>query len=200
MRTTLNYTTTKLNASSSATPSGSTEPVTGLTIATGTNSGDFVELTDAQAAAVSLVDSTHNKLFTGIFQRVKFSSVTSLAVGQACFWNNAADTTDPYPVTPVYAAGVKNNFAGVVIDPGTTLALPYAWIQVNGRATCLFDSSVSGGAIGDPVGITASANTFAQIAGAFSLYMLGSFVGVSLTAETLSTASLVSIFRGQARY
>lgn len=56
MRTTLDYIQGggKLNNASSSTPGGSTEVVTGLPISTGTNSGDFLELTDAQAAQVSL--------------------------------------------------------------------------------------------------------------------------------------------------
>ena len=58
MRTTLDYVQGKqLNNASSATASGSAEVVTGLSIGTGTNSGDFVELTDAQALETSIVEN-----------------------------------------------------------------------------------------------------------------------------------------------
>jgi hypothetical protein len=54
MRTTLDYIQTKqLDNAAASSPGGSVEPVTGLRISTGTNSGDFIELTDAQAAQVS---------------------------------------------------------------------------------------------------------------------------------------------------
>lgn len=55
MRTQVTYLQGKLlNSAASPTASGSTEAVTGLSIGTGVNSGDFVELTDAQAAGYSL--------------------------------------------------------------------------------------------------------------------------------------------------
>lgn len=55
MRTQVTYLQGKLlNSAASSTASGSTEAVTGLPIGTGVNSGDFVELTDAQAAGFSL--------------------------------------------------------------------------------------------------------------------------------------------------
>lgn len=201
MRTTLNYTETKLNASSSATPSGSTEPVTGLQIATGTNSGDFVELTDAQALALSKTSIA--TLYAGIYQRVKFTAATTIALGQAVFWN-PSDTTDLYCVTNVYAAGVLNNFAGVVIDTATT-AGQYAWIQCNGKATVLFKASIANGSplIGDAVILTATANTFddpASNATFNPITMVGGFVGIALAAPASSTASLVDIKRLPTRY
>ena len=205
MRTTLSAVQTKqLNNASSNSPTGVVEVVTSLRIPTGLNSGDFLELTDAQAAALSDTASGYNKLYAGIYQRVKFSSVTALAVGQAVFWNNVADTSDPYTVTPVYAAGVANNFAGVVIDPNT-LVNQWAWIQVTGKATLLFQASITNGspAIGDAVNLTASANTFNDPASNTTfnaITMLAGFIGVALAAPASSTASLVDIKRAQSRY
>lgn len=56
MRTTLDYVQGggKLNNAASSVPGGSFEAVTGLPISTGTNSGDFIELTQAQAQQLSL--------------------------------------------------------------------------------------------------------------------------------------------------
>ena len=207
MRTTLNYVQTKqLNNDSSSTPGGSTEAVTGLRISTGTNSGDFVELTDAQAAALSNTASGYQKLYSGIYQRAKFTAVTALAVGQACFWNGTADTTDPYAVTPVYAVGVKNNFAGVVIDPNTTVG-QWAWIQVTGKATLQFQATIGNTgtpAIGDAVILTAAgANTFDDSISNLTfnpISCLAGFIGVALAAPSNGSLTLVDIKRAQSRY
>jgi hypothetical protein len=204
MRTTLSAVQTKqLNNASSASPTGVQEQITGLRISTGLNSGDFLELTDAQAAALSDTAAGFNKLYAGIYQRVKFSAVTALAVGQACFWN-PSDTSDPYCVTPVYAAGNANNFAGVVIDPNTTIG-QYAWIQVSGKANCNFKSSIGNGspAIGDAVVLTAAANTFEDPAANVTynpITQLAGFIGVALVAPASSTTSLVDIKRAQTRF
>lgn len=136
MRTTLNYTSTKLNKASSSSPSQVSDPVTGLMISTGTNSGDFVELTAAQAKALS--NTTVGTLYEGVYQRVKLSSSASNpALGESLFWDAANDTTDPYVVinTPGSAGTATYEWAGVVIDTATTPG-QYCWIQVTGKANC----------------------------------------------------------------
>lgn len=177
MRTTLDYVQTKqLNNASASTPGGSTEPVTGLAISTGTNSGDFVELTDAQALALS--KTSVGTLYSGIYQRVKLSSgISSVALGQALFWN-ASDTSDPYPVTNVSGSSDirKADFAGVVIDP-STVGGQYCWMQATGKATVL---ATGAGAINDIVGFpVTSTNQF--VVGTTALTD-GSYVGRQLSA------------------
>ena len=147
MRTTLSAVQTKqLNNASSPSPSGVVEQITGLRIPTGTNSGDFVELTDAQALALS--DTPVGTLYGGVYQRVKInSSVTGLAIGQALFWDRS-DTTDPYAVTNATAQSPNAyDYAGTYIDKSTT-AGNYVWMQVNGRINALMTGA---GAIGDVV-------------------------------------------------
>lgn len=199
MRTVVSYLNNGfLNSASSSVASGSSDATTGIAFPTGLNSGDFLEINDAQALAYS--KTSVGTLYSGIYQRVKFTAATSLALGQAVFWN-PSDTSDPYAVTNVYAAGVKNNFAGVVIDTSTT-AGQYAWIQVNGKATCLFDSATAGDTIGDSVFLTAAANTFSDPtqSGAPTDATFATFIGVALAAPAASTASLVDIKRAQTRF
>lgn len=150
MRTTLDYIgTQKLNAASSATPSGASDPVTGLPISTGTNSGDFIELTAAQAKQLS--KTSVGTLYEGVYQRVKLSATgaSNVGLGQPLFWNDANDTTDPYPVTntPGSTGTATYEYAGTVIDPATTVG-QYCWIQINGKASL---EITGGGAAGNIV-------------------------------------------------
>lgn len=200
MLTTLDYIQTKqLNNASSSTPGGSTEPVTGLPIPTGTNSGDYVELTDAQALALS--KTSVGTLYSGRYQRVKLSSgVASIALGQAVFFN-ASDATDPYPVTNVSgqssgAGGTTAyDFAGVVIDP-STVGGQYCWIQATGRATVLLNGA---GALGNIVGFPTSATN--QFTTGTTALTNGSYVGAQLTAATGAGATgVVDITRGMTKY
>lgn len=182
----------KLNNASSATAGGTQDPTTGIAISTGVNSGDFIELTDAQALALS--DTTIGTLYGGVFQRVKFHDATSIAVGQAVYWD-LADTTDPYSVTIVSSA-TQFNFAGTVID-NTTTAGQYAWIQVNGRVSALMTGA---GAIGDFVAHpTSSTNEFVASTGTAPVAPIT--VGVQLTAASGAGAlAQVLITRAQTRF
>lgn len=196
MRTTLTYLQGlgKLNNASSATPSGSAEPVTGLAISTGANSGDFLELSDAQALVLSKVAS--GTLYAGVYQRVKLSSVvTTVLTGQALFWN-LADNSDPYVVTTVEAGNLPK-FAGVVID-STTVGGQWCWSQVTGRATCLFGSTssgVSGAAVQLFAGGVGANNARFDAASSVAYN-----IGVSEAAVTANSLTLVEITRAQVRY
>lgn len=280
MRTTLSYIQGggNLNNSSSPVPGGSFEPVTGLPISTGTNSGDFVELTDAQAASLSTnslvaylltagsgqTNGTYtaaasygpailtyviagnvlttttvsgaNEIYTpayvaanggslptftlaanggtagtvttasttlraGVYQRVKLTaSITSVALGQALYWNRT-DTTDPYAVTNVSAAVTVNgaDFAGVVIDTttGTTPAgsqqLTYCWIQCTGNMTVLTAAAAPlGTALGSPV---TSTNSFVTQAAN------PTYVGSVIVASTAASGyAVIRSTTAQSRY
>jgi hypothetical protein len=195
MRTTLNYVQTQqLNNASASTPGGSTDAVTGLPISTGTNSGDFVELTDAQALALS--KTSVGTLYSGIYQRVKLSSTASgIARGQALMWN-AADTTDPYAVTNITSATLFD-FAGFVIDPGTT-AGQYCWMQAagGGKATALLTGA---GAANDYVSIPVSSTN--QFIVATSAPTGNGVVGTQLNAAGGGPSlALVSVGREQSKF
>jgi len=172
MRTTLDYVQGKqLNNNSTTTASGAAEVVTGLSIPTGLNSGDFLELTAAQALALS--KTSVGTLYEGVYQRVKLSATgaSNVGLGQPLFWNEANDTTDPYPVTnsPGASGTATYEFAGVVIDPSTKVG-QYCWIQINGKMNC---EITGGGSAGNIVTFpTSSSPTF-------------SASGTTVTAQTV---------------
>lgn len=196
MRTTVDYVKGKLNNGSTATASGSAEVVTGLGIPTGLNSGDFLELTAAQALALS--DTTKGTLYEGVYQRVKLSATgaSNVGLGQPVFWNEANDATDPYPVTntPGATGTATYEFAGVVIDPTTTVG-QYCWIQISGKATC---EITGGGAAGNIVTYpTSGSPTFA----ASGTTVTAQAVGQLLSAAAAGTGlGLVVIERPQTKY
>lgn len=193
MRTTLSYTSTKLNNASSASPSQVSDPVTGLIISTGVNSGDFIELTAAQALALS--NTTTGTLYEGVYQRVKLSSTASNpAKGEALFWNEANDTTDPYPVinTPGSAGIATYEFAGVVIDPSTTPG-QYCWIQCTGKANVRLTTA---GAAGNTVLYPTSGGASFTAAGTT---VTNAAVGEQVAAVSGGTA-LMLITRPQTKY
>lgn len=196
MRTTLDYLKGKLNNGSTATASGAAEVVTGLGIPTGLNSGDFLELTAAQALANS--DTTKGTLYEGVYQRVKLSATgaSNVGLGQPLFWNEANDTTDPYPVTNTAAAAgtAAWEFAGVVIDPTTTVG-QYCWIQISGKANC---EITGGGSAGNVVTFpTSGAPTFA----ASGTSVTAQAVGQLLSAVAAGTGlGLTALDRPQTKY
>lgn len=194
MRTTLSYTSTKLNKASSSSPSQVSDPVTGLTISTGTNSGDFVELTAAQALALS--NTTVGTLYEGVYQRVKLSSSASNpALGEALFFDEANDTTDPYVVinTPGSAGTAQYEWAGTVIDPATTPG-QYCWIQVGaGKHSVRLTTA---GAAGNAVLFPTSGGASYTAAGTT---VTVNYVGEQIAAVASGTA-LTLITRPQTKY
>jgi len=196
MRTTVDYVKGKLNNGSTATASGSAEVVTGLGIPTGLNSGDFLELTAAQALALS--DTTKGTLYEGVYQRVKLSATgaSNVGLGQPLFWNDANDTTDPYPVTntPGASGTAAYEYAGTVIDPTTTVG-QYCWIQISGRATL---EITGGGSAGNVVTYPTSGSPTYVAAGTTPLV---AGVGVLLGAAAAGTGlAVAAITRPQTKY
>lgn len=109
MRTTINYLQGlgKLNNASSVTAGGSAEPVTGLPISTGSNSGDFLEVTDAQALALS----------------------TNGIVGVIILTAGSAQTPGTYTLA---ASAGGASISVVVAAGGTVTALPTVTVPGNG--------------------------------------------------------------------
>jgi hypothetical protein len=180
-----------------------------LTAVTITNPGTGSYLTEstptftiAAGGTPGTVQAVIGLLYSGVYQKVKLSSTSSAVVpGQVVFWNES-DTTDPYAVTGTYSAGVDNYIAGWVIDPGmNTTTGPYAWIQVNGKVRALF-TTVSSGAIGDAVFLTASSNTLSDPAqgSAPTNASFASHAGIALTAPVALATSLVAVTRPQVKW
>lgn len=197
MRTTLNYIgTAQLNNASASTPGGAVDPTTGIQISTGTNSGDFVELTAAQAKAVSKTST--GTLFEGVYQRVKLSATgaSNVGLGQPLFWNDANDTTDPYPVTNTAGGSgtATYQYAGTVIDPTTTVG-QYCWMQVNGKVTV---EVTGGGSAGNIVTYpTSSSPTYS----ASGTTVTAQTVGQLLSAVAAGTGlGLADVTRAQSKF
>ena len=131
MRTTLNYVQTKqLNNDAGSTPGGSVDPTTGLRISTGTSSGDFVELTDAQAAALSL-----NGLIPNI---------VTAGSGQTNGTYTAAASYGPAILTYVIAA----NAVSTVSIAGANGQYTPAFVAANGGSLPTFTLAANGGTAG----------------------------------------------------
>lgn len=158
MRTTLDYIQGggKLNNASSSTPSGSTEPVTGLPISTGTNSGDFIELTDAQAAQLSL---------NGLV-----ASILTAGSGQTAGTYTASASYGPAVLTYVVAGG------------GTITAIPTI-SNANGQYTPAFVTA-NGGSL--PTFTIAAGGTPATIGVASTTLHAGVYQRVKLTSTITS--------------
>lgn len=132
MRTTLDYIQGggKLNNASSSTPGGSTEPVTGLAIATGTNSGDFIELTDTQAAQLSL---------NGIV-----AYLLTAGSGQTNGTYTVAASYGPAVLTYVIAGNVLTT----TTVSGSNGAYTPAFVAANGGSLPTFTLAANGGTAG----------------------------------------------------
>lgn len=185
-----------LNASASASSTGSSDVVTGLPIATGLNVGDFYEIGDGTALGYSKTSVA--TLYSGVYMWVQLDPAVSgtVARGVPLYW---LQTATGLVVTNVATANTNNpDFAGVNIDPTFGAALPYAFIQMNGKCSCLFDASQAP-TYGATVNTTAAAATFAALATTV-LTTTQATVGYALSAGSASTVQLVRITRYPSRY
>jgi hypothetical protein len=189
-----------LNSAASSSPTGSVDAETGLPIVTGLTVGAFQEFTDSEALGYSAPSG--KTLFGGTYQWVQLDPAisTNIAVGTALYW---LQTATGYVVTTTVASNAPD-YAGVSIDPnfGTNA---YAFIQVNGKATCLFASALTNvsPAYGDLVVFKAGAVTTFDDAEAYTATTavpLLNVVGLALAIPAASTASLVRITRTVTRF
>jgi hypothetical protein len=177
-------------------PSGITGPTVSQTIP-----GDCIVLDDATASALS--DTAVGTLYGGIYMYVGTVSgaTASPAVGTCAFYR-AADlpsavsalyqvTSDVNPLTtvPTFIAGVFIN----AITKGN-----FGWIQIAGVCSCLFDSTITTAAVGNPVTPRQSAtvaSTFdvgvALAASTAGAIVAASCVGVAIVLPVVSTITTV---------
>ena len=195
-RTVVGYIKKYLNLSASATPTASTEAATGLPIATGITVGAFQEFSDAEALTLS--NPSGLTLYSGTYQWVQLDpSVTgTVPVGAPLYWLR---TATGYVVTTVATANTNDpDFAGVSIDPNFGAALPYAFIQNNGKASLLFDSSQAP-TYGAVVNTTSGAATFAALASG-TVTTTRATVGYALSSGSAGTVQLARITRPIVRF
>lgn len=195
MRTVVSYIQTYLNAMASAGATGSVEPATGLPINTGINVGAFMEVPDTDALKYSAPSG--RTLYSGTYMWAQLDPavVGTVPLGSALFW---LQTATGLIVTTV-AAGNNPDFAGVSIDPNFGAALPYAWIQVNGKASVLL-SAAGASVYGSPLNITAAASTFDAGAAQSTVVLVNNYVGYALAVISASTVGLARITRSVVRF
>jgi len=154
-------------------------------------------LTGAGGTAATF-SATLGFLYSGTYEWVQLDpAVTgSIKVGQPLYWLQSAIT----PTVTTVATANFPDFAGVSIDPGFSATAPYAYIQINGKAKALFDSTVA--VIGDIVnlastpGATVTAVNTSNPNGAVTNLT----IGTALVAGTTLTPSLVRIERPVTRF
>jgi hypothetical protein len=205
-----------LNSAASPTSTGSQEATTGLAIATGLNVGNFLEVSDSDAKAWSNPNTATyvNQLYGGVYMWVALDPAVTggaISVGTAVFW---LESNAGIYVTTTSSANAPD-YAGVTIDPNfgplaaSSSIYPYAFIQVSGKATVLFDAALthSGGAFGDSIGLKQSSTGVwsgtwddLEAVGATTAANLPSYMGVALAVPVASTASLVRIIRPVVRF
>jgi hypothetical protein len=174
--------------------------------------GDRMLVDDISALALS--DTTVGTLYGGIYEYVQTlaGSTAAPARGTAAFIR-AADlppafspplfqvTADAQPTT-----ALPTLFAGVFINAITKGN--YGWIQTQGVASLLFDSTITTAAVGNPVTLKVSptvASTF-DVGVASAATLLGAvqsgpatFVGIAIVLPVLSTITAVLLVRGLGR-
>lgn len=200
-RTVVGYIKQYLNNMASASPTGSTEPVTGLPIATGLNPGQFTELTDADAKLYSY--TAWGTLYSGTYMWVKLDpAVTTdpIAMGSAVYWLQTDDTaTGDYTVTTTNS-GNNPDLAGWTIDSNFGASHPYAFIQTDGKVNALFDGTPAT-AFGDVIGLTGTTAGTVTRQGAATQAATGLTIGISLVATgTASARNLIRVTRGTKRF
>lgn len=159
--------------------------------------GAFMELTEAQALAMSSAPATLT-LHSGIYQYVQFKagSTAANAAGQIVFYSSAADRA-VYTVTPDVTAATQGMIAGITL--ATVTKGNYGWIQVGGVANVKFKTGLTAAtpAIGDLV-IVDQTPTFAADdptqSGNPTYLILKSVLGVASSAPVSATISLVQLW------
>jgi len=163
--------------------------------------GAFMELTEAEAAAMSTTPATQT-LHCGIYQYVQFTGrqTSTNVANQIYVWKTRASyivTSD----TATTGAGSMGEVAGISLNAVTKGN--YGWIQIGGVANVKFKSSLAAAtpAIGDLVIVDQSATTSGTFAddptqsGNPTYVILKSVLGVATVAAPIaSTVSLVELW------
>ena len=194
-RSVTGYVNTSLNGMASASSTGSQEPVTGLPIGTGNNVGLVQEFSDASALKYSAPGG--RTLFSGTYMWVQLDPAVTgtVPVGSALFWLQTATGA----VVTTVASGNNPDFAGVSIDPNFGAALPYAWIQCNGKCSVLL-SAAGPSVFGSAINITAAASTFDAGAAQSTVVLVNNWVGYALAVISASQVGLARIVRAVTRF
>ncbi len=196
-----------LNNMASTSPTGSVEALTGLPIATGLNVGDFRELTAAQAAVFSYQTSAGTypwgQLYDGTYMWVQLDpTVTTdpIPLGTAVSWLASAETSGQITQVTTFNSTTNADFAGISIDSNFGKTHPYAFIQLNGKVSALFDATAAS-AYADVISLSTGTQGAVTKTGASNAAVNGLTVGLSLVATgTASARNLIRVTRSQSRF
>lgn len=153
--------------------------------------------TIAAAGTPGTVSVTLGFLYAGVYGWVQLDPAVTgtVAVGAALYWLQTSGST--WQVTTVNS-GNNPDIAGWSIDPGFGAALPYAYIQLNGKVKALFDAS-NATAFGDVVSLTSTSAGTVTRTGAATAAATGLTVGIALAIGTTLSPSLIRTTRGLGR-
>jgi hypothetical protein len=184
---------------------GTGDVLPGLSVSSGTGQSSYGGNLGSRLAidaATIRSNAAVGTLLGGIYQYVFMTYTTRQPLrGGLVFWDLAVGETlfqvngDAKPT-----AAVPTLIAGVVIN-SSVVAGTYAWMQIGGRASCLFDSAITAAAAGNgvtakisaavastcDVGTALAASTAGAIAGVDTL------IGLAETTPVVSTISVVQL-------
>lgn len=136
-------------------------------------------------------------LYSGTYQWVTLdpSITANVLPGVPLYFLQTA--TGPWVVTPTSTANVNSpDYAGVSIDPGFGPTNPYAFMQINGKARCLFSAAAV--TYGLPVNLNTAAQNFVAGSGTtVTSLTVGYSLGVGAAA---GGSTLVRINRPVVRF
>jgi hypothetical protein len=135
--------------------------------------------------------TTVGTLFGGVYQYVYMTyTTTQPARGQFVSWDlSVAESVYQVNGDAKPSAAVPTLIAGVVLN-ATVVKGTWAWMQIAGRASCLFDSAITAAVAGNAV----SPKVTAAVPSTFDV---GAVAGVAIekvgVAETLPVVSTISV-------
>jgi len=160
--------------------------------------------TIAAGGTAGTVQAVVGQLFSGTYEWVQLDPAVTgkVAFGTPLFWLTSAASTGIPTVTTV-VSGNAPDYAGVSIDPNFGAALPYAFMQINGKMQVLYAASGTvPTTFGDLIQITSTpAATFnATAAGAINTAVTALAVGYALAASAVSSVGLIRNTRSVVRF
>lgn len=145
--------------------------------------------------ALRLSKTTTGTCYAGLYQKVQFLAGTTAANirGGALFWSDRAN----FVVTPDATSALEGDFAGVGLTVNTKGY--FGVIQVSGKASALFRSTVTDKTNGNLIEQLTTTRTFDAIAESTGTFIAGgvkglkNIVGTALEAPTDAGVNLISL-------
>ena len=152
--------------------------------------------TIAAGGTPATVQAVIGVLYSGVYRKVQLDpAVTGLVLpGTPLYWLQ----TSIGQVVTTAVSGNFPDFAGVSIDPGFGAALPYAYIQQNGK-TRVITKTTGFATYGDGVIISTDGLAFTGVAGT-NAAVTALNVGYALSVTTAGSSGLARITRYPSRY